>query len=393
MVSIPDHVQPGDLITADQINRILQAISSLDNRVTTLESSAISGSAVVITDLIPPSGVVKVGDPLTVIGRNFGFSIGAQRVYIDDLRVDAFNQGSNDTHLVFNIPLSITNVPQQGRSAVLTVSNATSSAQRMLMLQPALTLTGAVDVIWQGVTPASIVAGQPLTFSFMLRSRANLDAAYAVNPLVPGLPDFQNNLQVLDSNLTPISSRQLQVPAGQSTPFSIRIGPVPPGTNNTQFALVVNAGASNVTGSSGAIVQTVGQPADLPDTTISLNFSSSQVQRATAGSVSATDIQLATGGAAKLSLNATFSMAASYLITASLIAGATNWQMGPLASTTPSPYLIAQADLANPQGIAAKTLDFTVVRQDGARNGMVVFQVQRQGATQTRKFVMNIAAT
>jgi hypothetical protein len=386
------NVLSGDPITADQMNRILQAISSLDNRVTALEASAISGSAVVITDLIPPSGVVKVGDTLTVIGRNFGFSIGSERVYIDDLRVDAFNQGSSDTQLVFDIPLSITNVPQQGRSAILTVSNASSSAQRMLTLQSALTLTGAVDAIWQGVTPANIVAGQPLTFSFLLRSRANLDATYAVNPSVPGLPAFQNNLQVLDNNSNPIPSGQIQVPAGQSTPFFVRIGPIPPNTNNTQFALVVNAIAGNVTGSSGAIVQTVGQSADTPDTTISLNFSSAQVQPATAGAVSATNIQLAAGGSAKISLNATFSMAASYLITASLIAGASGWQAGPLASTTPSPYLIVQADLANPQGIASKTLDFTVVRQNGAASGMVVFQVQRQGATQTRKFVMNIAA-
>lgn len=395
MAQLFPNVLPGDLITADEMNRILQALNSLNDRVTALEGSSIGGSSVAITDLIPPSGTVKVGDPLTVIGRNFGFSVGSQRVYIDDLRIDAFNPGSSDTQLIFNIPLSIINVPQQGRPATLTVSNANSSAQRTLLLQSALVLTGSVDVIPQGVTPATIVAGQPVTFAFSLRSRANMDAKYALNATVnvaTAQPTWQANLQILDANQVALPSGQIPVPAGQSVSFFVRISPVPPGTDGTPFSVQVDAGAGGITGSSGAVSQTVGSTADQPDTTIkSFGFSSAQIKPTPAsGTVTASQIQLATGASAKISLDVTFSVQGNYVLTPSLLAGATNWQVQNLASTTPNPFPVSSADLSNPQGLAPKTLDFTVVRQAGATSGQIEFKIQRQGAAQTRKFTMTL---
>ena len=394
MAPIFPNVLPGDLITAFDMNRVLQALSSLDDRVTRLEGSVISGAGVAITDLDPPSGTIKVGDPLTVIGRNFGISTGASRVYIDDLRIDSFLQAT-DTQLVFPIPFSIVDVPPQGRSATLTVSNATSSAQRTLSLKPALTLGGSALVVSTGIAPPTITAGQPATFSFLLSSRATMDAKFALKATISVVANqdiWQNNLQILDQHQSVVT--QLPVAAGQSVPFSVRISPVPPGTDGTAFSLKVDAGADGVTGTSGQIQQTVGTTADQPDNTIkAFAFSSSQVSPANAGSANASEIKLASGGAAKITLAAVFSVQGNYALTPSQIGGASGWQVQPLASTTPSPFPVSAGDLNNPQGQASKTLDFVVTRPNGATSGQIEFKIQRQGQTLSRKFMMTLTAS
>jgi hypothetical protein len=320
--------------------------------------------------------------------------VGAQRVFIDNLRIDAFKPGSSDTQLVFDVPLTITDVPSQGRPAILTVANQNSSAQRTLSLLPAVTLTGAADVIPQGVSPATITAGQPVVFSFQLRSRANLGAAYSLTAIV-NVPSNQAawlaNLQILDANQNPLPGNQLTVPAGAQVPFLVRINPVPQGTNGVQFSLTVNATAGDVSGSSGAIIQTVGVPADQPDTTITMNFSSAQIQPPTGGTVNATQIQLSPNASALIRLNTTFTVAGNYTLTATPLAPATNWQAGPLASSTPSPFPISQQELG--AGSVTKTLEFTVTRLNGATSGQIEFKAQRQGVTQSRRFTMGLVAS
>ena len=379
-------VKPGDLIAANYFNQVLL---SFDSRISALESSATSATGVIISALIPPSGTVTVGNVLQVIGSNFGFSTGVDRVYIDDVPVNAFNAGSSDTQLNFNIPNSIINVPAQGRPATLTVSNQTSTAQRTLTLLPALVLTGAIDVVLQGVTPATITAGQNATFAFILRSRANLDATCSLNATV-NVAAWQSNLQIMDASNNILPSGQILVPAGQTAAFSVGINPIPPGTDGTPFSITVNLVAGTITGTSGpTATQTVGSAATQPDPTISLNYSSSQVQPSSAGTVTASQIALSSGGSAKISLNATFSIAGSYNLTLSPASG---WQPALLPSTTPSPYPITQQQLANPQGLASVTLDFTVQRQNAASSGQIQFTVQRQGASQSRTFTMALVA-
>ena len=131
-------VKPGDLITANYFNQIL---SSFDSRISALEGATITSGAAVITG-ISPSGPVQVGQPLTVTGRNFGFSIGAQQVFIDTVQVNAFQAGSSDQQLVFIIPNSINNVPAQGRSAILSISNGIAPAATQTRVVSSAALSG-----------------------------------------------------------------------------------------------------------------------------------------------------------------------------------------------------------------------------------------------------------
>src|SRR2546425_12125117 len=110
-------VQPGDLITADLMNRVLHEVQQLEDRLTALEEQGPTGGAVFITDL---SGTLRIGETLTVLGGNFEVPASLNIVTMDGVRIDRFIAGSNDTTLVFGIPRSLNGAP---RTATLTINN------------------------------------------------------------------------------------------------------------------------------------------------------------------------------------------------------------------------------------------------------------------------------
>lgn len=391
MTKIADHVNPGDLVSASLINTLLDAVGSLDDRVTALQGSSATG-AVVITQLIPP-GPVQVGQELRILGQNFGFSVGAQRVFIDATPVNAFKPGSSDQLLIFDIPTTITDVPAGGRPATLKVSNQTTIAQQPITLLSAFTLQGSLDVIYLGVTPATIAAGGQATFQYQLRSRTNLDANYIIQPAVTGpanpLP-WNSSLKILNASQGPVASNTIPLAAGAQAIFYVQISTVP-SDGSTSFTLTVNANATggNVSGSSGSQNFPVGTPAPQPDTTISLTFSSAQVTGT--GSVVASTISLKAGSKATITLLVTFTQAGTYALSP-VVSGA-NWDAKVNIMTTPTTYNVTAADLLASQGKVSHVPDFVVTANAGASaSGSVQFQIQRQGASSLASYPMTLAA-
>jgi hypothetical protein len=383
-------VRPGDLITAAYFNQIL---GSFDARISALEGASTSSGAAVITGL-SPSGPVQVGQPLTVSGRNFAFSIGAQQVFIDSVQVNAFRPGSSDQQLVFVIPTSITDVPAQGRSATLSISNGISPpAKQTIFLLPAFTLTGGVDVNYVGSITGAITPNQAATFQYTIKSEASLDATYAIQPLITGPSNataFNANLQVLDDTKAVITAKTIQLFAGQQKTFYVSINPVPVGSTGS-FDLGVTASAGAVSGGSGSQTLTVGQSAPQPDNTITLNFSNAVFLPSGNGSATQSQIQLKSGAQAKITFQAVFTVAASYDITAVVTSG-TNWSAGLFAQTTVTPVVIGAADLNNPSQAANRLLDFLVAPSANASAaGKVEFRVQNHGLTTLRAYPMDLA--
>src|SRR5258708_3143992 len=96
-------VAPGDLITADLFNSMIEELDILKQKI---EASSTENDAVVITDLIPPSGTLQLGQQLQVLGRNFRFTSGGLKVYLDDTAITTF-ESATDEKLVFIIPTTI----------------------------------------------------------------------------------------------------------------------------------------------------------------------------------------------------------------------------------------------------------------------------------------------
>lgn len=393
MAKIADHVNPGDLITASLINLVLDKISSLDDAVTALQGTGSASGAVVITG-ISPSGPVQVGQPLTVSGRNFGFSVGAQQVFIDTVQINAFQAGSSDQQLVFVVPAGITNVPAQGRSATLSIGNGILPAARQtIFLLPAVTLAGGLDINYVGPVTGVITPGAATTLQFTINSRANLDATYAIQPVVTGPPNaaaFNSNLQLLDASQSVIPSNTIQLFAGQQKTFFVSINPVPPGSTGS-FDLTVSGSAGAISGSSGAQGMAVGAVPPQPDTTITSNFSTGAVLPADGGSVTASQVQLKSGAQGKVSLLFVFTVAASYDITAVVTSG-TGWSAILFSQTTVTPVVIAASDLNNAAKAAPRFLDFIVAPGGGASaTGKVEFRAKNQSLTALRAYPMSLA--
>jgi hypothetical protein len=394
MTKIADHVSPGQLIGSSLMNLILDKISSIDDRVSALEGgTGIATGAAVITG-ISPSGPIQVGQTLTVSGRNFGFSVGAQQVFIDSVQVNAFQAGSSDQQLVFLIPTTITDVPALGRSATLSIGNGIlPPAKQPIFLLPAFTLSGAVDVNYVGPVTGVITPNQVATFQFTLKSRASLDATYTIQPVVTGPPNaaaFNSNLQVLDDTQAVLTSKAIQLFAGQQKTFFVSINPVPIGSTGS-FDLSVNASSGAVSGGSGAQTLTVGQAGPQPDNTITINFSNAVFLPAGNGSATQTQLQLKTGAQAKLTFQAVFTVAGSYDITAVITSGS-NWSASLFAQTTVTPVVIGAADLNNANHAANRLLDFLVAPGVGASaSGKVEFRAKNQAVTQLRAYPMNLA--
>jgi hypothetical protein len=264
-----DRVRAGDLITDVFVNGLLDYLEALDVRVSGLEQG--SGS-VAITSL--PFGDIRVGQEVHIRGRNFGFSTGQQKVFIDDVPVNAFRFGSDDTELIFTIP-AVPNIPSTGKIVVLTIQNASSTDSRTILLLPAV--QGIVEISPEGVDtptpPQPVVAGQLATLKFAITSRAQQTANFLITvgaAMTPPLPSWQNaNLfQVLDDQKVPLPASQITLAPDQQKTFYIQITPIPSDTPvNTSINLTVGASAGSVTGGTIATF-TIGQAGETPDPSI-----------------------------------------------------------------------------------------------------------------------------
>lgn len=397
-------VLPGDLITATFVNSIVDEVNELQNKIASLEAiNNAMADSVVITELIPSSGVVRVGSVLQVLGKNFNYSVGGHRVLIDDTRVNIFEVGSNDRKLVFQIPDTFVNVPLEGRSAVLTISNLTSTTRRTIVLESSQILSGEIDVIPRGVksgTQLTPTPGALFVLEYKLRSRANIPALSTLSASVKvgGTPNetWQNNTQFVNQSDVIIPSRQVTLKPGEEQSVYLRINPVPStAAPGTQFSVLVTADSGNIRGTSGEQSFAVGTQSEQPDNTISMNYSSSsRVSPVSAENViNSTKIKLGSTGRALVVFDAEFTRAGTYTVSSRIPAATQNWQASN-HDTTSEQIFITDQDLAF-DGKASFVLEYIVrpvLDQGGppSTTGEVEFIVQRNGSAVYRSYKMQL---
>jgi hypothetical protein len=132
MPTLPDPVDPGDLITAEDFNDLISRLEDLQKRVENLENQQ---GEVVINGFDPPEEL-EVGQALTIFGANFEFPPDQNTVEIDERKMDDFLVGSTNTALRLRLPDDL-EVPQGGRNVPVRVENEAGSAQRVYRLLPA----------------------------------------------------------------------------------------------------------------------------------------------------------------------------------------------------------------------------------------------------------------
>lgn len=383
-----DHVQSGELITADLINQLIDDVESLDSRVSALESAGTSGGTVEIDAIYPTQP--RVEDDVTIIGKNFGFSVGATRVFFNGVSPSTLRTGSSDTTLVCPVP-DIPGLADAGSPVQLTVANARSSATESITVLPVQReQVGDVSIDFSGVSPDPTVPNQNNDFAFTVRSDALLPAALR---LTVSLQDGSGHplgwqASLLDAAFNPLSNNQIQINPTDEKPFYVRVA-IPSGTNQTPYVLQVDGADGTLTASSGPQNLTVGETAT-PDSAIP-DLSPTSVAN---GSISGSTVSITPGQVAELDLEAHFTVApATYNVSVSTTGG--GWQAQLLVPSPQNPiFNVTQEDLnqgSNPS-FARETIRVLIATSQsnpGTSHGVVT--VQRQGQTTKRTYGFDIA--
>lgn len=157
MPELLEHVEPGDLITAENFNRLIDRLNGLRQRVEDLENQQ---GGVVINGFDPPNEV-EMGQALTIFGANFEFPPNQNTVQIDGRTLSDFLVGSTNTTLRVRVPDEF-QVPEGGNNVTVRVENDAGSAQRVYRLLPASTDQPSISSVTRAdSTTSNLIIGEP----------------------------------------------------------------------------------------------------------------------------------------------------------------------------------------------------------------------------------------
>lgn len=389
MSNLPLKVQPGDLITSDLMNRFLRELSDLEERVSLLEGGTPAAGQVVITDVLPGT-LLQERQEVQIKGRNFDFSIGAQRVYFATQPVEFYKLGSSDNLLVVDVP-TIPGLPTLGGTVTLTVSNKTTTATRQVTVIPVTQeISGPVDAESKRVEPDPIVAGLNADFPFLLTSRASgAPADFSVTAALTGV-SWQDRVRILDSDKSVLSESKVRLTRNLPKLIYARINPVPSDAGSATFDIVLKVKAGKAGGDSGVKTYVVGQATPPEDNTISLKGPSSDPPGAYSNGV----ISLAIDSGASIKVTVETQVSGSYQVSARRVADSpggtpvTKWDVSML---TPTPDNPADPSIGTVQITGSKIIEFWVEPKANAeQSGRVQLKVQRQGAATGKTLNFNL---
>jgi hypothetical protein len=211
-------VEPGDIITADFMNRVLDRIQKLEKKVKNLPDGGASSGQLTIKSVLP-SRELTVGQEAQLVGENFGRP-SDNSVFISRMEADISAGKSGATRLVFTVP-PISGLPAGGSPETVRVVNQNTGVDdASVTIKPAESdvLTGSLTFTYTGpVRQTKLTPGDTFGFTFKLTAETTQGASYRVSPTIP-----QQNYtaEVLNEQDKPVSSRQIRIPQSPSgSPF------------------------------------------------------------------------------------------------------------------------------------------------------------------------------
>ncbi|MGY1727851.1 IPT/TIG domain-containing protein [Geodermatophilus sp. SYSU D01062] len=198
----------------------------------------------VITGVSPP-GDHQVGAEITVHGRNFALPAERNTVTVGGIPVVAYNPGTSDTALVFNLP-EVLDVP---RVAPVVVANDRGVAEWLISVVPRIPIPEGTVVFTEdlgGVSELPIEEGDTYTFLWQVEARTDVAATYRFRPVFTGavgvpVDEWQAAASVVDAAGAADDHFELRphdpdVPGSGPVPVGIRLT-VPVGASTVQLAL------------------------------------------------------------------------------------------------------------------------------------------------------------
>jgi hypothetical protein len=135
MASQFEHVRPGDVITSDLLNRIIDKLNELEGKIGT--GGGGTGGQQIITRL-DPEEEQAAGQPLTIFG-NFDFPLSQNTVTIDQFQIptSSFLPGSSNAQISFIIPTTLVGAGGAARPVTIRVKRSSGQeGQQQYMVLP-----------------------------------------------------------------------------------------------------------------------------------------------------------------------------------------------------------------------------------------------------------------
>jgi len=259
-------VQPGDLISADLMNRLIDAFRSLDTRVTNLEEGDSPTANPVLLDR-SPTGDVEVNSLLTLIGRNFLIPPQNNTVILDGVPIQSF-AASDDKNLRFTIPDVFSTLP---RTVSVFVRNAFGdSSQLQIRLLPRPPQQGGDVVVFNQTKPlGKIVIGQTYNLAWLVDSQTLLPATYNLTVVLSNVVGAPPNLWQSGIQLTPVGP--IQIAPGKPLAVAAKVT-VPAGATSVEIALKAESTDLQFSQSSPVLSLTVDAVPDVSDPRVLLTL-------------------------------------------------------------------------------------------------------------------------
>jgi hypothetical protein len=267
--------KPGDLITADYFKQIVDTLSALDQRLASLEELVPGGLGKVAIQRLSPASDVHIGDPLTIIGVNFGLP-GQNLVMIGTTQIlpDQFISG-DDHNIEFQVPDM--NLPADGKVTLrLTNPRGDDSFDFKLLPRVQTVVHGHIDMPdpkWPAV--AKISAGTSYRLTYTLQAKTNISAEYSLKATVA--PDTGSSTgwlaTVVDEDDSPMPTLTIAPATVEKPTISVAVVvQVPTGaTGGASVRLVVSTAAGDASGDTEKVPFTIdAPPPDQPNLTVSL---------------------------------------------------------------------------------------------------------------------------
>ena len=217
MATVLDKVLPGDIISADLINRIIGVINDHD----ALLSSSTPGGGLDITSLQPP--VVRMGEELKVLGSGLSPS-GLKRVAIEGNDIPLGTLVSPTANLLSFIVPPILGIPDLGKNVTLTIETlggASDSAVFFLLPGIATNLEATFNITRTTVSPGgALAASTTYDFTFAVEAFTSRDETWLLQPqLLAPSPGWS---VVVKSGATEVFIPKSQ-PAPSTTPVVLAV--------------------------------------------------------------------------------------------------------------------------------------------------------------------------
>ena len=173
-----DPVRSGDLITADLMNRLLDAVEGLDSRLTKVEQGGPPSALPVIASVSPLTP--RISETVTLSGSNFGIPI-QRTVTIDDKLVTTTG---NDSTIAFTVP-NLDQVTSSGKRVTIVVNNSAGPASTEVMVFPYIP-TKPTGEVWVSlkVPPSGNLGAGDQVFVYQVLAQVNLDEKYDIQATV-----------------------------------------------------------------------------------------------------------------------------------------------------------------------------------------------------------------